>query len=236
MAIPKRADLISLICAVLVFGNCPVTALDQGNNFLEIPNDVNTYTYDLSTLHIIHPGRFTIVFTVIDHPDVMKLQLKVLDTLRTFCTRPDGKYAAPADVLTLGPPDLPVDSIEVKSSQTHVLGKTYPFKMASWSYPYKRLALHFQGDLHPRAGFLHCKQYSITEKQLYYEFRASIMNGSRSKELFDCKRGLNASFLHEDDDPAMALGMHPVRPNTLGFLHYMAVCERVMHEPPYMPE
>ena len=78
------------------------------------------------------PGRFTIIGTSIDSADVMKLELKVLDTLRTYCSRPDGKYPAPVDVFTLGPPDLPIESIEVK---TPVAGKTNPYKVVSLSYP-----------------------------------------------------------------------------------------------------
>jgi hypothetical protein len=49
----------------------------------------------------------------------MKFKLKVLSTLQTYCTRPDGQYPAPADVLTLGTPDIPIKSIEVKSGQAN---------------------------------------------------------------------------------------------------------------------
>jgi hypothetical protein len=165
----------------------------------------------------------------------MKLELKVLDTLQPYCARPDGEYPAPADVLTLGPPDLPVESIKVKSSQSQLAGKTYPFKMVLWNYPYKRLTLDFKSGQQQRAGYLHCKQWFKTRDELYFEARASIMNGTRSKELFDCKRGLTGTFLHDHDDTTKVITSF-VQPDTLRSRYYLKVCYRVMHEWPYEPE
>jgi hypothetical protein len=130
---------------------------------------------------------------------------------------------------------LPVESIEVTSRQSQLAGKTYPFKMVSWNYPYKRLARKFQSGLLPRSGFLTCKQWSEPEDKLYREHRASIMNGIRSKYLFDCKRGLAGMFINEDDDPAKVI-TNFVPPDSLLTRYYAAVCYRVMHEWPYLPE
>jgi len=228
--------LFPLICAVLFVASGPSLAGDQDNRFVEFPNAGTTVTYDLSTVRMIMPGKFTIISTTIDNPDVMKLKLKVLNTLRTYCGRPDGKYPAPADVFTLGPPDMPVQSFVVESKQTNLAGKTYPFKTVSWSYPYLKLAAKFEG--HPeqqQIAFLHCKQGGKTENELYSEHRTSIMNGIRSKELFDCKRGLTGLFLNEDDEPAKAITGF-VRSGTYNAQYYLGVCHRVTHELPYEPK
>jgi hypothetical protein len=142
--------LYPLICAVSLTASWPSLAGDQDNRFIEFPNARTTVTYDLSTVQMILPGKFTIISTSIDNPDVMKLELKVLSTLRTYCGRPDGKYPVPADVFTLGRPDMPVQNIEVKSKQSELAGKTYPFKVVSWSYPYLKLAQKSSGT--PRAA------------------------------------------------------------------------------------
>ena len=69
-------------------------------------------TVDLNTVQIIQPGRFTVIETTIDNPDMMRFELKVLAVLRTYCARAAGQYAAPADLLMLGPPDMPVKKLK----------------------------------------------------------------------------------------------------------------------------
>jgi hypothetical protein len=230
-----HSRVLPLLCVMLLFSSCPGSALDEANRFIEIPSDIEITAFDLSTVQVIQPGRFAVINTSIARPDIMKFKLKVLDTMRDYCARADGKYAAPADILTLGQPDLPVESIDVKSRQSQLAGKTYPFKLVSWNYPYKRLALKFQGNLQPQLGVLTCKQWSQTEDQLYQEHRTLIMNGIRSKYLFDCKRGLTGLFIHEDDDPAKVITFF-VSQHTDLYTFYLAVCSRVMHEVPYLPE
>ena len=128
---------------------------------------------------------------------------------------------------------MPIESIEVY--QTPVAGKT-TYKVVSLSYPYTRLAHSRQGKIEPDLGYLVCKQGSKIESELYEEHRSSIMNGFRSKELFDCKRGLAGDFFRdEEDDPAKAI-THVVRPDTYTHRYYLGVCRRVMHELPYLPE
>jgi hypothetical protein len=210
MPISARKKLMLSVCAVWIAAPSPSLAGDQETRFLELPNDADTLTYDLSTVQMIQPGRFTVIGTTIDNPDVMKLELKLLDSLRTYCKRPDGKYPAPADLLTLGQPDMPIETIEVD----------WQGKLVSWSYPYKRL----QGKV------IHM---ACSAPDLY---RKGITNGFWMKALFDCRRGLIGSFLNEDDDPSKAFHASFVKQATRGEWYYRRVCYAVMHELPYEPE
>ncbi len=126
--------LTLLVFTIMIGGSCLSWAGDQGDRFVEFQEDNDTVTYDLKTVTMITPGRFTIIETTIDHVDVMKFELTVLGTLRNYCTRAVGNYPAPSDVLTLGPPDMPVYSIKVESPQLKRAGKSYPNKVASWKY------------------------------------------------------------------------------------------------------
>lgn len=201
----------------------PPWASGNEDRFLEFPNDHETLTYDLSTVQMIQPGRFTVIETTIDNPEVMQFELKTLGTLRTYCARPAGKYAAPADLLTLGPPDMPITDIEVNE-----LNGARTWKKIFWFYPYKTL---------PKEMYLDCRdswEPEKTEAQLYFEQRAWITNGSRMKELFDCRRGMSGLFLHENDDPSKVITSF-VSPGTNGALWYFRVCSAVMHEAPYPP-
>jgi hypothetical protein len=156
-----------------------------------------------------------IISTTIDDPDVMKFRLKALDIVRSYCTRPDGKYPAPPDLLTLGSPDMSVENIEVTSNQSH-------FKFVNWPYPYKRLA-------NDRV-MLFCERRSD-----YSEWRNIILNGTRSKRLLDCKRGLFGVFVDDGDDPTKAItGIVPI--GSRAFEYYLTVCRAVTYEAPYVPE
>jgi len=78
----------------------PASAADSSDRFVEYSMpDGSTQTFDLATVQIIVPGRFTVIGTTIDNPDVMKLKLMTLNTLRPFCERSTGKYehASPVD-------------------------------------------------------------------------------------------------------------------------------------------
>jgi hypothetical protein len=149
-----HSRVLPLLCVMLLFSSCPGSALDEANRFIEIPSDIEITAFDLSTVQVIQPGRFAVINTSIARPDIMKFKLKVLDTMRDYCARADGKYAA---------------------------------------------------------------------------------NGIRSKYLFDCKRGLTGLFIHEDDDPAKVITFF-VSQHTDLYTFYLAVCSRVMHEVPYLPE
>jgi len=170
-------------------------------------------------VQIIQPGRFSIIYTQIDNPDVMKFELKVLTTLKSYCARPDGKYPPPADIFTLGPPDMPVENIAVQSPAD---------KNAYWLYPYKRL----EGG----AQVLTCRAKPKTEEQWFMEQRANITNGFQWKKLVDCRRGLMGTFYSSDDDDPSKVIVGVIRPGTVGEDEYLRICLAVMHERPYLPE
>jgi hypothetical protein len=211
-----QMKLLPLICTIwLIAYCCPSWAGDR--RFLELPAFGRaTTTFDLGTVQIIQPGRFTIIETTIDDPDVMKFKLKVLDTLRSYCARPEGKYPVPPDVFTLGPPDMPVKNIEVKHNHLKL-------KLVYWSYPYKVLAAFSPGFLG-----ISCvgSEYGV--------FRAQITNGIRTKHLYDCKRGLEGFVLDENDTTKAVTGF--VRKGTYAFEYYLSVCRAVTHEDPYVPK
>ena len=218
-----------LVLSILLVACC--SALTQDERFVEFPAPRDqTMTYDLSTVQMMQPGRFTIIGTEIDSDDVMRFELDVLDSLRAYCKRPDGKYAPPKDLFRLGPPDLPIKTIEVTSNQKN------SFKGVFWSYPYVRLATQFdQGAINPARFHLTCRSWEGTEEELYAYRRSAILNGIKFKYLFDCKRGLTGVFLHQDDDPSKAI-TGTVRPQSFEGEFYRGVCRRVMREKPFTPE
>jgi hypothetical protein len=124
-------NLSPLIFSVLLIAGVPSLAGQDDKRFIEFQRRGSTETYDLSTVQILQPGRFTIVSTSIDAADVMKLKLKVLDTLRTHCKQPSGTYPAPTDLFILGPPDMDVESIEVQSISRPVKGRNISTKYVS---------------------------------------------------------------------------------------------------------
>jgi hypothetical protein len=207
-----RNTLRTVILAMYLVGAGPLWAADEKGRFIEFSEDVHTKTFDLSTVRIIQLGRFAIIATMIDNPDVMRLELKVLDALRPYCARADGHYPYPtsANLFTLGPPDC-----------------------VKWDYPYKKIADSI--SIASRGAYLRCKEPGRSEGQLYSAARTYITNGSQSKELYDCKRGLWGLFFNKDDDPIKVF-MQPVLKDTIGFEYYLGVCRAVTHEEPYIPK
>jgi hypothetical protein len=215
---------LSLICTISLVASCPSWAGDKDGRFLEFQLENGTQTYDLSTAQMIQPSRFTIVSTTIDNPDVMRFELGALDTLRNYCARVDGKYPVPANVFTLGPPDMPVQNIDVASNPTN------SDKRILWSYPYKRLTVH---DLGQTITVLSCNLASKKEDLSYFwKAKAMITDGTRQKSLFDCKRGLMGFYLYDKEDALTDF----VLKGTQAFEEYRSVCRAVTHEAPYLPE
>jgi hypothetical protein len=226
-----------LVFLMSLLACCPSLAA-QNERFVEFPfGQDQTLTYDLRTVQMIQPGRFTIVRTVMDNADLMRFELKVLDILRTYCKRPDGKYQPPTDVFTLGPPDLPIESIEVTSAEQK-------YKSAGWRYPYKRLAHEERGGgYYQWPIFFACKESGRAEWELYLEARAKITNGERSRQLLDCKRGLLSSVVpfFGDEEPSTeymrkTMDPRPITPDSNGETVYRAICLGVTHETPYSPQ
>jgi hypothetical protein len=229
--------LSPLIFSTLLIACCPSLA-DQNERFVEVPGCClpgKTRIYDLQTVHMIQPGRFTILSTEMDRGDLMSLELKVLDTLRGYCKRPDGKYPPPSELFTLGQPDLPIGSIEVESKNYQLADRNYQSKTASWEYPYKRFAIEDRGYFSRERGFLVCKDLDRDEWELFREQQKSITNGLQNKELFDCKRALWGYLGLVDVDPAR-INVDKVRPHTVGDLLYRDVCQKVTHETSYQSE
>jgi len=219
---------VPLILIAWLFASCSSWALENQNRFIELPDDNNTQTYDLNTVQMIVPGRFTIIKTTIDKPDVMKLELTTLGTLQSYCTRPDGTYPAPEELLTLGPPDMPVRNIEVESDKKNKKART-----VGWYYPYKRLAFHTTAGLEERFTMpIFCANKSADQKMVL-ESRATITNGAQAKYQFDCKRGMMSVPIFGEDDPAKAQMFFAQG----GWRNdYVLVCYKVTHEFPFLPE
>jgi hypothetical protein len=126
----------------------------------------------------------------------------------------------------LGPPDMPVKSIDVGSNPTNLA------KRILWFYPYRRLAVSMEQGLEQTFEVLSCNLGSEAEDRSYFrKAMARITDGSRLKHLFDCRRGLMGFFL--DDNKDALTGFVPK--GTQAFEQYLSVCRAVTHEAPYAP-
>lgn len=215
--IGKMGKLSPLICAVCFVACCSAWADDQQKRFIEFPSRRSMTTFDLNTVQLIQPGRFTIIYTVVSIPDFMRFELKVLDTLRAYCTRNDGSYPAPTDLLTLGPPDMPVKNIEVKTVDAKAKG-------IHWWYPYSGLTDPIRAR-DPDLMVFFCKR-----PKAYEDARRLILGGIRDTMLYDCRRGLMAYLLAPEDVGGKPF---PVRKSTLAEQYYERVCLAVTDEKPY---
>ena len=171
------------------------------------------------------------------NPDVMAFKLNALDTLRPLCNRSDGQYPAPAGLLTLGEPDMRVETIRVRTGSNQ-FGRDE--KMVEWPVPYRRLAdPDGRGGLKEELSFVVCWGGNPPDgNQWYSEKRNSIMTTSRVKYLFDCNRGVMGSFVDDRDDASKAL-MGSVRSGfRIGGMvrDYLAVCRKVTGKDPYPPQ
>lgn len=191
----------------------------------------DTITYDLTTIQLIEPGKFTVVGMTIDHPDVMRFKLKVLDGLRSYCTRPDGQYPPPTTFFILGKPDMPVGKIMVKTQADR---EGIEFKNVVWRLPYRMLVIN------PKTGeenisFFDCKGPAVTSiDDEYTQLRAMITNGTFSKELYDCKHGVMGVFVNNDDPVSKAITTTNIMG---GYLRaYISLCRNVTGDWPYMPD
>jgi hypothetical protein len=206
---------------------------NSAGSFVEQTRAPGPWTYDLRTVRLIDPGRFTIIAQVLDSPDVMNLRLKVLDTLRTYCGRSEGQYPAPATLFALGAPDLPVQPIEVTSNRKEVetLG-AHPHKWVNWRLPYGQLGIRNRdGMIYQSQESMFCGSGGENDDSAH----RSVMNGTRLKYLYDCRRGLEGTFINLNNDSSEAR-ISPVRVGTIAEDHYLAVCRRVTGKEPYHPK
>jgi hypothetical protein len=163
---------------------------DIQNSFVEFKDEKQTTTFDLRTVEVIQPGKFVIIETVLDNPDVMRFELKVLDILRSHCVRQVGFYPAPAEVFILGPPDMPVKDIEVKINPPTTGTKS--LKVASWWLPYFKT----MDGAGPGYESYRCNPPYRTETEEYLDHR----EGEEPKPMMHG---------HEKSDPAI-VAMKPV--------------------------
>ena len=234
-----KEELPQVVATVLKFrrgGNRTSVASDQTGSFLELPGGPVTWTYDLRTVDLVEPGKFTVTVILGLNPDVMAFKLNALDTLRPLCNRSDGQYPAPAGLLTLGEPDMRVETIRVRTGSNQ-FGRDE--KMVEWPVPYRRLAdPDGRGGLKEELSFVVCWGGNPPDgNQWYSEKRNSIMTTSRVKYLFDCNRGVMGSFVDDRDDASKAL-MGSVRSGfRIGGMvrDYLAVCRKVTGNDPYPP-
>jgi hypothetical protein len=218
-----------LFLLLLLTATRQATAVSE-SRWIELDSDADTITYDLNTLQMIEPGKFTIINKTVDHPDVMRLKLAVLDTLRSYCTRPDGKYAPPVELFMLGKPDMPVEKIEVKTQQTAPGGEK--FKNAIWKLPYRKLAFYPPTGPEEYISFFDCEGPAVeSSDKEYTEMRSSIMNGIPRKEMYDCRHGVMGLFLHEDDPPSKSITSIHIRGGF--FSAYLRLCQAITGEMPY---
>jgi len=217
------ATLILVVFAALPFGTIYPVSAQSSENFLEVPLKNKTLTFDLRSIQFIgEPTKFSVVSTMIDNPDVMRFHLHSLEVLWHYCSGPDGEYSAPTDLFVLGVPDMPVGKIEVKGTQAR--------KTVSWSAPYQRLK--WSNGSHGRESVECWGGNPSNGNEWYTDRRFVIMNGTRLKYLYDCKRGLMGSFFNEKDDASMVV-LFPIRKGT-GFADdYDALCRKVTGKPPY---
>jgi len=214
-----------------------LTSVGQGttaseSKWVQFETDPETITYDLTTIQMIEPSKFTIISMSVDRPDVMRLELSVLDTLRSYCTRPGGKYPAPLDLFMLGKPDMPVEMIEVNTNQTDRRGTK--FKDVNWSLPYSKLAVSDKTGLVEKISFFYCEGPSVGSiDEEYTRRRSLIMNGIFAKELYDCKRGVMGLFVNNDDPLSKAITSTHIR--GLYLQAYLRLCQIITGEMPYIP-
>jgi hypothetical protein len=218
--------LSPLICGVWLFACVSSWASDQAPRLLEIMDGGGRLIFDLNTVKIIEPGRFSIIESKIDDPDRMMFRLKTLAALRPYCERPDGQYPAPANFLALGEPNVPVRAIEVKSGP---FGDTI-LKMVSWTYPYRQLG--------PAPASVRCKSSNPnrTDVDLLLADVAQIATGVQSRILYDCKRALWAALANNDEEDLTTVKTAPVQKGTQTFTNYLSICSTVTHEKPYVPQ
>lgn len=195
------------------------------DRFHEVPYENNTDTYDFSTVEFVQPGRFTIIKTIIDKPDVMRYKMNVLSAMRDYCKRVPKQYEPPSEISSFGTPDMALKNVEVSES------------MVTWYYPYKKFAVETTGGLIEISDNLFCRDgKGRTEAELFSRAWSWQVNGFRQKEFYDCRRGLVGSFLKIDDGLEKAF-IHPVATDmaTRRYAIFWVLCSKVTHEAPYEP-
>jgi hypothetical protein len=125
-----------------------------------------------------------------------------------------------------------VKKIEVSVSRLSTLHPNYRYKIASWWLPYLKTMIG------TGAGYesYRCNPPGRTETEEYVEHRDLILNGLKTKVLFDCNRGLRGELLNEDENDYRKARVHPIKNGTVGAEYYNGVCRAVTRKAPYISE
>jgi hypothetical protein len=208
---------IAVLTALLIsLAAAPASARNE-TRFVEISDATETDTFDLDSVKVIVPGRFTILSTTLFSADHMRVRLAALTMAEGFCRKPFGKYEVPPEALVLGPPDIPMAKVTVENIER--LGK-----MVHWPIPYS------VAGSSPVSVDCDSPIWGPNERKL-------VTHGFQSKQLFDCKRGMMGFFASVDGEPSKAIivdatsFLPPARARVAE--SYSTMCARVIGESPH---
>jgi hypothetical protein len=108
-----RRERIVAILYVLLTVAIPEQGTAAPERFVEFKGPTMTRTFDLSTVQVLQPGRFTIESVEIGTREAIDFLLTALDIVKERCSSPVGDYPAPAIPLPFGPSDAGVRPIQV---------------------------------------------------------------------------------------------------------------------------
>lgn len=211
-----------LVLASAIIGALAVPAT-ANERFIEIGDDTSTTTFDLSTVNVIQPGKFSVIYMTTDNPDVIRLRLAIIDDLKSACSKPFGEYDISMKVIDIKKPDMPVEKIRVYDLSGA--------KVTRWSKPYLEYSFIKDGKVKQADEFFPCGTKRQKLDDYYMETRSSIMGGIREKIMFDCRRGLMGVYPRENDTSPLLL----TEIRGAYVTYYKKVCPKVTGEPPYLP-
>lgn len=209
----KMMNRIAAAISLLV-ATAPVLAVAK-DRFMEFDSINSTTVFDLSTVHILQPGKFSVTYTSTDHPDVMRLRLAILDEFKAVCGKPAGRYAMGQKVLAMKQADVAVEDIVVEAGKD---------KMVTWSKPwYENSSVNGKGQT------VQDSEFAVCTDKFFRDSRQVIMDGLKSKIQFDCKRAVMGLYFGSDSEPMMV----DVRGGYTTY--YKGVCKAVTGLDAYRP-
>jgi hypothetical protein len=213
-----KAVFAAIFCATVFIP--PALSEDSQQRFVEFPTENDVTIFDLASVKIVQPGRFTILHTTLYNADVMRFRMGIIDVLRQYWSRPDGKYLPPPqNVLSLGPPELSLASIDKEHG------------VVAWPLPYVRFKLYRNEQ---DSQFYDCNHDERkTDEQNYSDQRRLLTNGSTSQYLFDCRCAF-LGLVHDDDVSGATL--IPMTKGRVITHYYERSCLTVTHEMTLEPQ
>ena len=168
MQLLRHERILAFLCALLAVA-IPHQGIAAPERFVEFQKPTHTRTFDLSTVQVLQPGRFTIESVEIGTREAIDYLLAALDSVNERCSSPVGEYPAPAIPLPFGPSDAGVQPIKVSIEGS--------LKIASWSAPYWSL----------KGMTIDC-----TSPNGWLEARSRILNGNRWNGVRSWRKPLRA--------------------------------------------